>query len=399
MRKFIVRFWPLAAIFMIVAIFFYPVWLQNKIPLPADFVIGTYYPWLDYKWGGYGAGVPVKNPITTDVVSFIFPMQMLSIDLLKQGIIPLWNENILTGTPLLANFQGAPFSPTNILFFLLPKLDAWSLQIIFQPFLAALSTFLLLRQFNLSKTASVFGGLSFAFAGFNIIWMQWNGHALTAAFFPLIFLLVLKWLKEPKLIWGVLFSICFALQIFSGYPQIILYEMLGILVVCLFNLNLKKITDLGFFILLGIGLAGIQIIPALELLRLSQRSVEDVLNVSAFLPWQYLITFLAPDYFGNHATMNFWGEGDYTLVTGFSGVVTIFLATVALLGKKRNLNVLLALSFIGLALLISLPNPLSILLKESGLLGLQAASAHRSLVLSNLGFAILAAFGFEMLSK
>ena len=95
MRKFFVKFWPLAAIFIIVAIFFYPVWLQNKIPLPADFVIGTYYPWLDYKWGGYGAGVPVKNPITTDVVSFIFPMQMLSIDLLKQGIIPLWNENIL----------------------------------------------------------------------------------------------------------------------------------------------------------------------------------------------------------------------------------------------------------------------------------------------------------------
>lgn len=399
MRKFLVRFWPLAAIFTIVAIFFYPVWLQNKIPLPADFVIGTYYPWLDYKWGGYGAGVPVKNPITTDVVSFIFPMQMLSIDLLKQGIIPLWNENILTGTPLLANFQGAPFSPTNIFFFLFPKLDAWSLQIILQPFLAALFTFLFLRQFNLSKIASVFGGISFAFAGFNTIWMQWNGHALTAAFFPLIFLLVLKWLKEPKLLWGVLFSICFTLQIFSGYPQIILYEMLGILVVCVFHLNLKKMTDLGFFILLGIGLAGIQIIPALELLRLSQRSVEDVLNVPAFLPWQYLITFLAPDYFGNHATMNFWGKGDYTLVTGFSGVVTIFLAGIALLGKTKNLNVLLGLSFIVLALLISLPNPLSILLKESGLLGLQAASAHRSLVLSNLGFAILAAFGFEMLRK
>ena len=397
MRRILINLWPVAAIFVALAIFFYPVWLQGKIPLPADFVVGTYYPWLDYKWPGYEFGVPVKNPITTDVVSFIFPMQMYAMDLIKQGVVPLWNPLILTGTPLLANLQSAPFSPTNFLYFLLPKLDSWSLQIILQPFLAALFLFFLLREFGISKISSVAGGIFYAFSGFLMIWLEWNGHSLTAAFFPLIFLLVIKWLKEGKWLWGVLLSVTLALQIFSGYPQIILYEMLALILVIVFNFNLKRTICLGIFILLGLGLSAIQILPALELLKYSQRGVEDVINVSAFLPWQYLITFFAPDFFGNHSTGNFWGEGDYTLVTGYSGVVVIILAGIALLLKFKDKNVKFAGSLILLSLLAALYNPISVSLKDGGLFALQAASAHRALVLSNLGFAILAAYGLDSL--
>lgn len=408
MRKLLNNFWPILVIIFIIAIFFYPVWLQGKIPLPGDFIVGTYYPWLDYKWPGYVFGVPVKNPITTDVVSFIFPMQMYAVDLLKQGTMPLWNPLILTGTPLLANFQSAPFSPTNIFHFILPKLSAWSLQIIFQPLLAAIFLYLLLREFGLSKLSSISGGIFFAFAGFSMIWMEWNGHSLTAAFFPLIFLLTIKWLKTGKLFFGGLLSAVFALQIFSGYPQIILYEVLALLILLFFYLDFKKAISLGIFLGLGIGIAAIQILPALELLKYSQRGIEDVLNTSAFLPWQYLITFFAPDFFGNHATGNFWGEGDYTLVAGYSGVVVTILSGLGLLSKfedeqssraSRTKNVRFAFGLIILSLFIALPNPLSIFFKQSGLLALQAASAHRSLVLSNLGLSILAAFGLEVFIK
>ena len=227
MKKILQRFWPLVTILIVVAIFFYPVWLKGQVPVPGDMIVGVYFPWLDYNWG-YPTGVPVKNPITSDVVSFTFPMQMLAIDLIKQGYPPLWNPLILTGTPLLANFQSAPFSPTNIFYFLFNKLDAWSLQIMFQFFLAAVFLFLLLREFGRSKIASVAGALFFAFAGFMLIWLEWNGHTLTAAFFPLIILLTLKWLKTGNIMWGSLFSLSLALQIFSGYPQIILYQFLSL---------------------------------------------------------------------------------------------------------------------------------------------------------------------------
>lgn len=399
MKKILQNLWPAIAILIVVAIFFYPVWLKQEVPIPGDMIVGVYFPWLDYKWG-YPIGVPVKNPITTDVVSFTFPMQMLAIDLMKQGHWPLWNPLILTGTPLLANFQSAPFSPTNFLYFIFDKLDAWSLQIMTQIFLAALFLYFLLREFGRSKIASILGGLFFAFAGFMMIWMEWNGHSLTAAFFPLIIFLVIKWLKTGKIIWGSLLSLSLALQILSGYPQIILYQFILLPFLIFFFdkklfLNLKKILGLTFFSGLGLGLAAIQILPGFELLSLSQRKIEDVINVSAFLPWKMIITFLAPDFFGNHATGNYWGPGDYTYVTGFSGVVVIILASLGIITFFKNIWVKFSLFMVGFSLLIALPNPLSILLKESGLLGLQAASAHRALILSNLGFAILATFGLD----
>lgn len=402
MRKLSKVIGPLLVIAAVVAIFFYPVWLQGKIPLPADFIVGVYYPWLDYKWAGFEAGVPVKNPITTDVVSFIFPMQIFAIEQLKQGIVPLWNNLILTGTPLLANFQSAPFSPTNFLYFVFPLLSAWSLQIILQPLLAAVFTYFLLREFHRSTLSAIVGSLCFSFAGFITIWNQWNGHSLVAAFFPLIFLLTYKLLTSNNLIYGVLLSISLCLQIFSGYPQIIIYEFLGLLgFVFLFRLNVLfswgNILKILFFYVLGITLAAIQLIPGLELLTLSQRKIEEVINVSAFLPWQMIVTFLAPDYFGNHVTRNFWGPGDYTLVTGFSGVGVVILGALGTVKNFKDKFLKFGLFLVFLALFISLENPLSAALRNSGFLGLQAASAHRSLILANLGLSILAAFGLDTL--
>jgi len=252
--------------------------------------------------------------------------------------------------------------------------------------------------------ASVAGGIFYSFAGFSMIWLEWNGHSLTAAFLPLLIFLVLKYLRTSDIRWGILFSISLALQIFSGYPQIILYEFLAlILVLLIFNRRIfvqpKRLLLLGIFGLLGISLSAVQILPGIELLNLSQRDIEDVLNVSAFLPWQQIITFVAPDYFGNHATFNYWGSGDYTLNTGFSGVGVFILAGLGLITFWKEKTVRFSLSLVIMALVIALPNPVTVFLKDSGLLGLQAASAHRALFLMNLGLALLAAFGLDSISK
>ena len=97
------RYWPLFSILLLVLAFFWKVPLLGKIPLPGDIITGAYLPWLDYKWG-YPVGVPVKNPIVSDSISYSYPMRTLGIDLIKKGLLPLWNPYILNGTPLMANF-------------------------------------------------------------------------------------------------------------------------------------------------------------------------------------------------------------------------------------------------------------------------------------------------------
>ena len=312
MKNLIKKYWPFFSLVAIVSFFFWKFFLKGLIPFPGDFVVGIYYPWLDYKWG-FSTGVPVKNPITADVPSFMYPMQTFTFDLIKSGNWPLWNPRILAGIPLLANFQSAPLSPTFFLYFLFDKSTTWSLQIILAHVLAALFTYLLLRHWRVSKWGSILGGVIFAFSGYNLIWSQWNGHVLTAAFIPLILLLEDKWLRGKSYMSGIAIAVVFCFQIFSGYPQTIIYTALAVglyFLVRIWGKNEKilKTIFLIIFFVLGLGLAAPQLLPGKELFSLSQWQLEPYPYEWAFLPWKKTITFLAPDFFGNHATYNYWGH-------------------------------------------------------------------------------------------
>ncbi len=399
------RFWPLVLIIGLVLIFFWKVVLLGQVSIPGDFVVGVYYPWLDYKWG-YSVGVPVKNPITTDVVSLIYPEQMLGIDLIKIGQWPLWNPHILTGTPLFANLQAAPFSPTNFVYFLFDKLTAWNLQIAFQHILVAFFSYLLLRHWKVSKFGSILGGVAFAFSGFNLIFSQWNGHTLASSFIPLAILFEDKYLKKGKIKDGVLLASTLVFQLLSGYPQTSLYTAIAMIIFWLVKFYkdrslefIKRTISLSFFLVFALGLAAFQILPTVELWGLSQRSFEPHPFEWAFLPWSKIITFFAPDYFGNHATANYWGPQDYTSNTGYAGVVVFVLATLGLkfLKTKRAVLFLFILSIF--SLILSFPTPLPVFLWTEDIIGMRAASAHRATILFNFGVALLVGFGFDYIWK
>ncbi len=403
LQNFFKKVFPLFLISISIALFFWKFFIKGYIPIPADFVVGTYYPWLDYKWG-YEVQVPVKNPITADVVSFSFPVQNLAIDLLKKKEMPLWNPYILSGTPLLANFQSAPFAINNIFYVFFKTETAWSLKIISQHFLVALFTYLLLRYWKVSKFSSFLGGVLFAFSGFNTIWSQWGVHTLSSSFIPLIILFLDKYLKRKKLNDLLFFSLSIFLQILSGYPQLVLYSFIAILTLLLVRFRKEREFLIGVFgvitfFIFGILLSSFQLLPAWELLALSQRKVEFLEFSSAFLPWAKVITFIAPDFFGNPSTRNYWGPTDYTTTTGFVGVTSFILAFAGLSSLKQKREVLFSGLVALFSLIISFPTPLAILIRNSHLLGLQAASAHRALVLFNFAISCLMAFGIDYLSR
>lgn len=404
MKSLIRKYWPFFSLVVIVGFFFWKFFLKGLIPFPGDFVVGIYHPWLDYKWG-YAVGVPVKNPIVADVPSFMYPMQTLALDLVKEGSWPLWNPKILAGIPLLANFQSAPFSPTFFLYFLFSKPIAWSLQVILAHILAAFFLYLLLRRWQVSKWGSILGGIIFAFSGYNLIWSQWNGHVLTAAFIPLILFLEDMWLKEKKYLAGISIAVVFSFQIFSGYPQTIIYSLLAAGLYFLVRIwgekeKILKTIFLIIFFVLGLSLAAPQLLPGKELFSLSQWQSESHPYEWAFLPWKKTITFIAPDFFGNHATNNYWGPQDYTSNTGFVGVVAVILSlfSLRLLSRKRK-EVFFAAVLLVVSLIISYPTFISTFLWKFNLLGMRSSSAHRALILFNLAVALLAGFGYDLLQS
>ena len=130
------------------------------------------------------------------------------------------------------------------------------------------------------------------------------------------------------------------LQIISGYPQIVMYSipLAGLFVLFKFKnkLHFKSLIMFGFALSLSLLMSAFLIFQSKELLDLSQRAVEPLEYSWAFLPWQKIITFIAPDYFGNHSTMNYWGPTDYTTTTGYVGVVAFILTCLSFFLRKEN---------------------------------------------------------------
>lgn len=400
--NFLTKFYPYLFFVILIVIFFWKSFILGQVPLPADLVVGAYFPWLDYKWG-YDVGVPVKNLITSDVVSVIYPLRIYALELLSREESILWNPLMFGGYPLLANFQLGLLFPTIILYSIFSNASAWTTQIILQPLFAMVTSFVFLRHFRISKASSILGSVVYAFSGFNMIWMEWGAHSMTSAFIPLILYVIANFIESRKIKWGILLSLFITLQIFSGYPQLLIYtafaSILFILIVYWGKFSLNDIFWLIFYSTLGVLVSSVQLIPSLELLKESQRVNENLSYDLIYLPWQNWISFFAPDFYGNHATGNFWGIGNYTNNVGYSGIIPLLLSLVALCSfKKNNLVKLFVILFV-VSLIFSFPFPWTKYLYSLNLPGIGASSLTRILILTNLAVAYLSAIGLELLSK
>lgn len=399
-KKYLIKVWPYLTIVAFVSLFFWKFIIKGLIPIPADITVGMYFPWLDYKWG-FEVGVPVKNSLLSDVVSQIYPLRVYTMELIKTGIFPGWNPLMFGGYPLLGNIQLGILNPTNLLYFFFPNYLAWGWQILSQPLAAAIFTYLFLRSLKLSKLSSVFGALAYSFTGFNLIWMEWGVHGFATAFLPFMLFCSVKYFDQNKLFFGPLISIVICLQIFSGYPQVVLYSLAVLLFFVLFNFNfnLKKLIFFGLWIFLGFGLSAIQLLPTIELFNLSQRKTETLSVGQSYLPWKYLISFFAPDFFGNQTTGNFWGQGDYTNTVGYSGLIVFILAMNSLFICKKDKSVKFFILCFLFSLLFALPITAFLLTKFKMFAGQGAMAATRVLFICNFSLAFLAAFSFDRLWK
>lgn len=159
------KYWPVFVIVLIWFVFASPYFLKGLVPVPSRYLVTFFPPWsAEY-------GMALKNNAMPDVVTQIYPWKKITIDSWRHGQVPLWNPYSFSGTPHAANYQTAVFSPVNLLYGIMPFLDAWSISIILQPMLAGLFMYVFLRCLARSNTASLIGAIAFMFCGFITVWM------------------------------------------------------------------------------------------------------------------------------------------------------------------------------------------------------------------------------------
>ncbi|MBU2632436.1 YfhO family protein, partial [Patescibacteria group bacterium] len=301
------NFLPLVLLILLSLVFFKDFTLFGKLPIPADTIVGMYYPFRQIYSDTNPNGIQFKNFMVTDPVRQQYPWKELAMAGFKKGELPLWNPYNFTGYPLLANFQAAPFYPFNFLFFIFPFSLGWSIFILIQQPMAALFMFLFLRNLKLSKVSSFFGAVAFAFSGFFVSWLEWGNIVSTGLWLPLILLSIDKIFKNNKKYLAVLL-LGLVSSFFAGHLQIFFYLSLISFAYFIFRLNplknLKKNIPVGLVFLMFLAITSIQSIPTLSFIAQSARGVDqDWHKEGWFIPLQNAIQFVAPDFFGNPATL------------------------------------------------------------------------------------------------
>lgn len=422
MKKFI-KFLPVILLAVICIGFFYPFFVNNKLPIPADTIVGLYHPFRDLYADEYPNGLPYKNSLITDPVRQQLPWKYIASDYIKHQTMPVWNPFSFAGTPLIANFQTGFFYPLNIIFLLPDFAYMWGIFVFLQPLLASVFMYLFLRNLNLNYQASILGGFVFAFSGFMVSWMEWGNIGHTALWLPVMLLSIDKifdyyfvrskiksQISKPNLkiknqIWVFIYLLSVMSAFFAGHLQIFVYlYFISILYfIARWLQNGQKFKILSLYIILNILfliLTSVQWTATLQFLGQSARDIDqNYLNAEGwFLPPAHLAQFAAPDFFGNPATLNYWGVWNYGEFMGYIGIFPLVLAIYAMFFRFDRKTIFFGTLFFS-AIIFALPSWIGELPFVLNIPFFSTAQPSRLIFAAVFALSVLSALGLDYLLK
>lgn len=291
-----------------------------------------------------------------------WPWRQFAADELRAGRLPLWNPNIGSGAPQLADHQSAVLYPPNVIFWLLPVPYAMGLSLTLHAILAGAGMVALARDLGLSRLAAMIAALCLMFSGYMVARGAFLTEVAAIAWLPLLWLLVRRTARQPNAKNVALLALIIATQFLAGHAQTWFYSMGSVGLVALWEIGkslranrklpnterhpplairrlLLATCSLLIALALGVALAGAQFLPTMELSQLAGRAGRadwEAFSLQySFWPWRVL-TLLAPDFFGTPARGNFWGYANYWENAGYIGLLPTLLALWAVVAWIRR---------------------------------------------------------------
>lgn len=393
-RKFFLEFWWVALVFLLAHLAqFWPFYWQHLLPFPGDMLVAFYFPWSGGGFAGFDPWTQYKALNTVDVIKQFYPWKVFAIDMLRQGVWPLWNPYSFSGMPLIANLQSGIFFPTNLVYLILPVLWGWVGNVMFQLVLFGVFFYLFLRSEKLSRLSSVFG----AVVGMNLSYITlWHWQLVitqSLLFLPLILWSVNKYSSSHNSRYLILNSILLAFCFLGGHAQTVIYVYLIYGLFALFRQVPLKILILTM--VLPIFLAAVQLVPSLEAYRLSARegaATKELFTPFVF-PWRKTISMIAPNFFGHPTNRNYFGL-DYRDFNAYYGVTALIFSVLSLswLRISESVRFFLLMAIIGL---LFATRPLAFVFDILNFPILSSGTPARMILLFQFSGAVLAAYGFE----
>lgn len=418
LRRFCAQGFPWLILLLLPCLLLWRVVFFGDAFLPAD-LLRDIAPWRHPN-----APAPIPwNPLMWDSIAEFYPWRTFAASSLHSGYLPLWNPHQFCGTPFVANSQSAVFYPLNILFYVLPTPTAFGVSVLLHLVLTGLLMFGFLRFLGLGRVPALLGAVVWQMSAWQVVWLALPTFLCVSAWLPLALWLTGRFVTHPTAGRAAALGICLGVMLLAGHLQIALYCLLLTLGYGLFTAWFAIQTDkkqvwplllgLTFALLLAGGLAAPQLLPAIELSRVSHRAGGTPTwqaytgYVSLAMPSLSLVTLFLPGFYGSPTQGTFWlpeiirtngGPGAFMENACYIGILALGLAFIAvgLTWRSRPVTRFFMVSAL-LALLLALGTPLNALL-FFGIPGFaQSGSPGRILVLWTFCASVLAATGANAL--
>lgn len=270
-----------------------------------------------------------------------YPGWRIGAGFFKQALVPLWDPFRNLGEPFLADPQTAILYPLTWISFLGSWSSYFKLWILTHTLLAGSFGYLLAMRLFKDREAALTAGLLAAFNGLMIARSSIPNHFAALAWLPAAGYFLVSGRTVPL-------ALCLAAQWFAGYPPFSLITVAAL--VLLLPLTAKPAESarrLAKACLVFIGLAAVQLLPFLEMLKESARGVllsRDSAFVYALGPAELLKKIFVPLWYGFFPQ----SAGDPAMVNFYFGFAPLAAAALILI-KKREKPALYVLAALALA--------------------------------------------------
>lgn len=301
--------------------------------LGACYLLLIFY-WMTRLWGHF--------PAFMDTLEYVFPEKWFNVESLRQGRIPLWNPNLASGTPHLANLQSAAFYPLFWIWNWTGLTDWFFVVALSHCFLALGGFYLWLRSQKASPLLSLLGGMSFAGSALLVNYWGFPTHLASIAWIPWVFWAADRFLKKPSFSSGFWAALFWALQILAGYPFFTFYGFCFLAVCVRWKFKAdgrKKILYLSVF-LAALAVTACQWLPFLDFLGSLHREGRGEFLFN--LRWKNDGTLLSPSFLGTPGTTGYKGDyPDFIFDNLYLGIVPLGLFILNLWPSAQKTDFLL----------------------------------------------------------
>jgi hypothetical protein len=248
--------------------------------------------------------------IPYDIQSFHLPLTWFIARCARQHILPLWNPFSYCGVPIHADIQAQLFYPFTWLSILIANFSGgkalfyWlEWQVPLHMMLGGIFAYFLLRKLGCCRWVSFFGASTYQLGPFFVSQAQHLGAICSAAWFPLTCLCLYELAQKPARRWFGILTLSLAMSLLSGFPAttLVVIVLCGLLLVAMAAARLSSWRLLVIFAAAGalaLVIAAVQLVPTLELSRLSIASIRwQWKGDGGGLPWESLASFFWPNYY------------------------------------------------------------------------------------------------------